>query len=354
MKSMLAPVTHFLPLATIRRKRLLPIPGSVLVRRGQKIGGDDVVAEVNLEMQHLIFDVKRMLKVSGDKVEACIQCKVGDIVDAGDILAGPVGAFRRVIRAPEKGVVVVVSDGQILFEVQEESYQVKAGISGEIVELVPDRGAIVETTGILIQGVWGNQKINTGLLMNKITSPDDVLTASIVDDSNLRGTVVVGGYCDDPEVITLAESLSLKGLALASMAPKLRELAEKANIPIMLIEGFGNRSINPIAFELLSGKDNQEISINAEKWNRFSGSRPELVIPIPTISEVPIPKETAEFTRNQEVRVIAGQDAGKIGIINSIIGFSTLPSAIKARSAIVRMRDFSEIVVPLTNLEVIQ
>lgn len=351
---MLAPVTHFLPLATIRRKRLLPIPGSVLVRRGQKVHGDDVIAEVDLNVRHLIFDVERMLKVSGDKMESYIHCKVGDFFDAGDILAGPIGVFRKVIRVPEKGVVVAISEGQILFEIQQEVHQVKAGFNGEIVELVPDRGAIIETTGILIQGVWGNQKVNAGLLINKITSPDDMLTVSQVDDPNLRGTVVIGNYCDDPEVITVAENLSLKGLALGGMSPKLKELAENASIPIILIEGFGKRVINSIALKLLSGKNNQEISINAEKWNRYTGNRPELVIPIPTMSEVPIPKETAEFNRDQEVRVIAGPDAGKIGVITSIIGFSKLPNTIKTKSTVVRLRDYSEIVVPLTNLEVIQ
>jgi hypothetical protein len=34
---MLAPVTHILPLATVQRQRVLPVPGRVLVRKGQEV-----------------------------------------------------------------------------------------------------------------------------------------------------------------------------------------------------------------------------------------------------------------------------------------------------------------------------
>ena len=350
---MLAPVTHFLPLTTVRRRRLLPIPGTVMVRRGQRVSGDDVIAEAILDARHVILNVKKVLNVTDKQLEGVIQCRVNEFYEKGAILAGPVGIFHKVIRAPENGVVQAIADGQILFEVRNRSYQLKAGLSGEVVELVPDRGAIIEATGVLIQGVWGNRKANTGLLMAKVGTTKDSLTISPLD-TNLRGTVVIANYCDDPEIIRLGNELHFKGLVLAGITPNLIEMAEQAEFPIMLIDGFGKMSLNNQVLELISGKDNQEVSINAERWNRFTGTRPELFIPIPTISDVPMPNETAEFLPNQMVRIVTGVEAGKIGVITHLGGYSVLSNRIKTHVAELRLQDGNEVVVPLTNLEVIQ
>ena len=39
---MLAPVTHILPLTTVVRQRLLPAPGRVVVRVGQKVTATEI------------------------------------------------------------------------------------------------------------------------------------------------------------------------------------------------------------------------------------------------------------------------------------------------------------------------
>ena len=61
---MFVPVTHFLPLTKIRRERLLPIPGRVLVHTGQKVIATDVIAETKLVNQHVLLDISSILGIS--------------------------------------------------------------------------------------------------------------------------------------------------------------------------------------------------------------------------------------------------------------------------------------------------
>src|SRR3990172_9153258 len=96
---MIAPVRHILPLTTIRRERVLPIPGKVVVRKGQKVGATDSVAEAKVNPEHLLLDVARGLKLPEEKADQAIHCKPGEKVAEGDVLAGPVGLAKRVIPA---------------------------------------------------------------------------------------------------------------------------------------------------------------------------------------------------------------------------------------------------------------
>ncbi|RPI32614.1 MAG: hypothetical protein EHM70_08525, partial [Chloroflexota bacterium] len=94
---MLSPITHFLPITTIRRTRLLPVPGKIVVRKGQKISASDVIAEVRLNPEHILLDIGRGLGLQASKADAFIQHKAGDEVSEGDVIAGPVGVARRVM-----------------------------------------------------------------------------------------------------------------------------------------------------------------------------------------------------------------------------------------------------------------
>ena len=125
---MIAPVRHILPLTTIRRERVLPIPGKVVVRKGQKVGAADSVAEAKLNPEHLLLDVARGLRLSEEKADLAILCKPGEKVAEGDVLAGPVGFPKRVIRATKNGRVILTGGGQILLEVENRPFELKAAV----------------------------------------------------------------------------------------------------------------------------------------------------------------------------------------------------------------------------------
>jgi len=349
---MLAPVTHILPLTTIRRERILRSPGKVLVRKGQKVSANDTIAEASLAPEHLILDIVRGLGVPADKADSYIQVKAGDSVAAGDIVAGPVGISRRVVRSIKDGRVVLAGSGQVLIELKSQPFELKAGIPGEVIDLLGDQGAIIQTTGALIQGVWGNGPVDYGLLTLLAKSADDIFTPERLDVS-MRGAVALAGWCSSAEALKTAADLPLRGLILSSMDPVLIPIASKIPIPIIVMEGFGQRPMNSIAYQLLSTSERREVALNAEPWDRYARTRPEVVIPLPATGELRPPSETAIFATGQQVRVLRPPHAGKVGILGGVGHRSILPNGLRALTAEVRLEDGESVVLPLANLEVL-
>lgn len=350
---MLAPVIHINPLATVRRERILPVAGKVVVRKGQKVSATEVVAEADLASQHLLLDVGRALGLSSRDAEAQIQVKAGDRVSEGDVLAGPVGFPRRILRAPQPGRIVWCAKGQLLLEVHTRPFELKAGIPGVVVDLFEDQGVAIECTGAIIQGVWGNGKLDYGLLNAVAEDPGHVLAPQDLDVS-LRGYIVLGGHVSDGEALKAAESMPLRGLILASMNPDLIPLAEELSIPVMLVEGFGRHPMNSAAFKLLITNVTREVAINAEPWDRYKGVRPEVVIPLPASATPPSLSDNLDFVKGQQVRVIRGAYFGKIGNLIDFRSSSQMPNGIRAQAAEVRLEDGETAIVPLANMEVLQ
>jgi hypothetical protein len=349
---MLASVTHILPITLIRRERVLPVPGKVIVRKGQRVNATDTIAEANMNPDHLLLDIGRGLGLTPDEADELIEVQAGAQVAEGDILAGPVGIARRIMRAPRSGKVVLVGNGQVLIDAQTQPFVLKAALPGDVAELIPDRGAILETTGALVQGVWGNGQIDFGLMNVLAKTPDHELTIEQVDVS-LRGAMILAGYCGSPEVLKAAAGVPLRGIILGSLEPALASLAARLPLPVLVIEGFGRRPLSSTAYNLLSTNDRREVAVNAEVWDRYAGTRPELVIPLPAGSASGAPHETEIFAAGQSVRIVRAPYAGKVGTVANLCGTAVFPSGIRAQAAEVRLENGDNAVLPLANLEVL-
>ncbi len=351
---MLAPVVHVLPMTRILRHRLLPITGRVLVRKGQNVSPVDIVAEAHLEPRHSLLDVARGLGVGISEADQHLEREAGEIVSEGDVLAGPVGWGKRVVRAPCSGKIILTGRGKILIEEDRIPYQLLAGLPGEVVSLIPGRGAVVESIGALVQGVWGNNKINFGLLRVLIKNTEDILTVDQLD-IDLRESVVFAGYCGDEQVLHAAAELPLRGLILSSMAASLIPLAEEISLPIVIIEGFGLLPINSSAFNLLITSDRREIAVNAEKIDPYANQRPEIFISLPVNQMVHEPRDATLFSPGQKVRIVRAPYQSQIGTLITLKpGLEALPNGIKAILAEIELENSIKVKLPLVNLEVLE
>lgn len=350
---MQAPVHHITGLTSIVRERLLPIPGTVLARLNQKVNSTDVIAEANWAREHVLLDVARILRVTPHAAERLVKCKVDDRIPAGAEIAVGAGLFPRSVSAPRDGRVVAVGGGQVLLEVGETRLELRAGISGTIIEIIPNRGVVIQTAGALVQGVWGNGRIDSGLLVSISEKPDGVLTGGRLDVS-LRGSILLAGMVKDAETLQIAADLPVRGLILSSLFPSLVQVAREMRYPIMVTDGFGALPMNSAAFKLLSTSTKRDVTLNAEVYDRYSGARPEVIIPLAIASEPSAPREVETFAAGLQVRMRRPPALGMIGSITAIKpGLTVLASGLRAPAAEVKLEDGETVVVPLVNLEVV-
>lgn len=350
---MLAPITHVLPLTTIVRERTLPVAGKVNAHANQRVNPTDVIAEATFAREHVLLDVARTFGVTPAAADKLIKVQEGDRLTTGALVAEIGGIIPRSIKAPRPGRVMVAGGGQVLMEVGDTRIELRAGLPGVVTQVIPERGVVIRTAGALIQGVWGNGRIDNGLMVNLLEKPDDLLTSDRLDVS-LRGSVILGGQVREAETLKVAAEMPVRGLILSSIPSALIQTAYQMRYPIMVTEGFGAIPMNSAAFKLLTTNNKREVTVNAEHFDRYAGNRPEVIIPLPISNEPDEPNPFDSFAVGQSVRMRRPPNAGMIGtIVNLPTGLSLLPSGLRAAAADVRLENSENVIVPLVNLEVV-
>ncbi len=350
---MQAPVTHILPLTYIRRPRLLPMPGRVLVHPGQKVNASDVVAEGRTLGQHILIDIRRALGNSrADQADRLIERREGEHLQRGDVIAQTHGLLARVVRSPVDGEIVAVYHGRVLLEVAGEVTRLQAGFAGKVSEVIPERGVVLETHGALIQGVWGNDRFDQGTLLLVARSPDEELTAARLDVS-MRGAVAMAGPCADPDVLRMAEEMPLRGLILSSLNPDLLPQASRLQVPLVVVEGFGKIPYDSAAYKVLTTSEKRDACVKASARNPYSGDCPEIILPLP--AEGTEARAVTEFRSGQTVRVLGLPQPAQVGVISQVRpGMTRLLSGLNAPAADVRLENNDLVTVPLANLDVLE
>ena len=350
---MLAPFTHILPLASVIRRRMLPSDGRIRVKVGQRVKATDVLAETIISRKHILLDIARGLRVSPRQAMPLIQFKKGQKVNADQVIAETSGMFAREVRSPVSGRVVVVGGGKLVLETSASTFELLAGLPGIVTEIIGERGVILRASGSLIQGLWGNGQLETGVLMSVIDRPDEGFDPNRLDVS-IRNSIILGGILDNPAVIKNAIDLPVRGLIVASLAPALLPLVTQAPFPVIAIEGFGRKPMNSIAFKLLSTSVRREMTLNAASYDRTKGVRPEVFIPLPVTQQPPELHEVDTFLPKQTVRVMSLTGPTRIGTLIKLSStLIMLSNGLRAKTAEVQLESGEQIVVPLTNLDVL-
>ncbi|MFV1858948.1 MAG: hypothetical protein ACC647_06300 [Anaerolineales bacterium] len=346
-------IRHILPMTRVQRERKLDGHGVLTVRVREKVQSTDVIGEVQPQPQHHFLDLASALGVSDAEAARLLRVDPGSDVEAGQVLAGPVGIARRTVRAPANGKVLSLSRGRVLFEAREGARAVHAGVPGEVTASDGASSIIISAVGALVQGAWGNGRRGWGVLRDVGESRSARLEPSELD-MILRGAVVLVGVVDNPKSLHQATEIPIRGLVCGSMASELIPTALHMPYPILLTEGFGAIPMNSPTYDLLSTNAGREANVEASLLEPYKPQQPEILVPLPATQDLKSPERIVQLVPGVRVRALRAPHVGAVGsLLHLMPGVESFPSGILARSAMIELEGIGSVAVPLSNLEVI-
>jgi hypothetical protein len=349
-------VTRVVPNMVMRRERMLPVRGEVLVGTGSRVHPSDVIARTAVPSELHLLNVARALSLDSTDLSPYMRVAVGARVEEGQVLASGSGAsrlFGRSYRSPKSGLVVGISNGRVLIQSARQTLQLAAHYRGTVINVMSGLGAIIEVRGALVQGIWGSAKEGFGVLRLMVDDPEEAIDPAKIDMS-CRGTVLAGSPSLSEEILRRAQDVEVQGMVVGSLDTGLVDLVETMPFPVVVTEGMGRFAISGPAFGLLKAYDGQDASIRGAMEERGGAVRPEVIIYASHAGGEAELEGRPEFvlTEGSYVRIVRGPHMGETG---TVVGFPSrarrLDTGAKAQGFEVRLEDGEAVFVAQANME---
>jgi len=350
---------------------MLPAAGELLVQPGQAVNALSVVARAELPGQQKVVGVARQLGVPQIDMAEVLRVEVGEFVQKKTVIAAykrPGALLEQTVRAPVPGVVTAIGPGWILLEVDHRITEVQAFINGVVTRLVGNKGVIVEANGAVIEAVCGFGGEAYGRLNRVVNSPYESLTAKHIGE-DCANTILLGGRTLDEEALYAAAAWKVHGIIVGSFPASLLAVDPPVPVRVVATEGYGDISMSPYTFGLLTSLSRREISIRGhtppplgQKSTNPQANQPSIIVATDPLSSrggfvslTPIPQpEPVEAGVGNKVRVIQGELLGASGVIDLIPpDAQPLTNGIVAPGAYVKLKSDIHFV-PWANLKLIE
>ncbi len=358
----------------VTKRRILPLKGDVIVKVGDKVSPDDVVARTHLPGPVETLNVANILGVPPEDVPSCMLKQEGDEMEDNEVIGlskSFFGLFKSEARSKIKGTIETISrvTGQVLLRGLPIPVEVKAYLQGEVVEVFPDEGVSVRSWGSFVQGIFGIGGEVHGELKVVVKGPETVLRENMIDES-CKGKVVVGGSLVTANALKQAIKVGAAGIVAGGFSDRdLRDFlgydigvaitgSEELGVTLVITEGFGEIMMAHKTFELLQSLEGQLACINGATQIRAGVIRPEVIVPMEGDINEKVTKRAAHeigLELGTLIRVIRAPYFGKIGKVTDLPSpLQVLGSESKARVLEVEFLDNTRAVVPRANVETIE
>ncbi|MCD4820162.1 MAG: hypothetical protein K8S23_15885 [Candidatus Cloacimonetes bacterium] len=320
----------------LKKDRILPLRGTVKVKKGAKVKAENVVAETLLPGKVVPFNLAHKLGVPPELVMQYVKVKAGQNIKKGDLLAetkGIFGMFKAAAKSPIDGEIENISahTGQMLLREPRIPVQVKAFIDGLVVDVIEEEGVIIENKSAYIQGIFGLGGETIGEIKIIAKSPEEIITPEQVD-SSCEGKLIVSGAMISLAIINKAKEMGVKGIITGGIDDHdIKKLLgynigvaitghEKIGLTILVTEGFGKIKMANKTYDLLKQFDGKRASMHGKTQIRAGVMRPEIIIPI-EFDESELKVEEAKMATLEigtTVRIIRQPNFGKLATITAL------------------------------------
>jgi len=356
----------------LKKERILPLKGNVLVKVGDKVTAQDIVAETSLPGNILPMNIANKLGVQPAQVIQFAKIKPGDHIKKDQIIAetdGFFGFFKSNVRSPIEGEVESISEltGQAMLREPRIPVQIKAFIDGLVVEVRENEGVVIENKSAYVQGIFGICGEINGEIEVLVKDPSQSLTPDLIT-SECRDKIIVGGSLTPLKSIERAKDLGVKGIITGGIDDQdIKKLLgydigvaitghENLGITILVTEGFGSIKMADKTFELLKKFEGHTASMHGRTQIRAGVIRPELIIPLSFTAEELVYQKPGDsiLEPGKYIRIIRQPSFGKIGKIISLPEeLHRVESETKVRTLIAEV-DGKEMILPRANVELIE
>ena len=355
-----------------KKERILPLKGNVLVKSGDQLSPDTIVASTNLPGNVQMLKVSNILNIDPKDVVEALQVKEGQEVKKGDIIAetsGIFGMFKSSVESPVDGTIESISQstGRVVVREAPIPVEVDAYVSGVVDEVVENEGIVLKSNAAFIQGIFGIAGEKRGDLLLVSSGPGEELTADQIT-AEMKGKILIGGSFLSLEAYKKALSVQVAGIVVggfnyydlkAVLGYNLGVAitgTEKLNTALIVTEGYGSIPMSESTFSLLKENDGKAASINGATQIRAGVIRPEIVIPIDNYNKEDDSKSKVPegIQEGSIVRVIRSPNFGKIGKVISLPSeLNKMESETMVRVAEIYI-DGKNILIPRANLEMVE
>ncbi|MDQ2986956.1 MAG: hypothetical protein M3R13_09595 [Armatimonadota bacterium] len=355
----------------VHKVRRLPLKGQVLVSSGDAVDPGTIVARTELPGALQAIKIAEKLGVETKDVPELLHIKVGEKVEKGQKVAeskGIFGLMKTVVLSEYDGTIESLSEGTGTLLVREAPtpVEISAYMKGRVIDIIPEEGAIIETRGAIIQGIFGVGGERLGGIRVATESHEEVLDVQHLKDGD-AGKVLIGGAGITLEAIRKAAEMGVVGI----MTGAVRDvdlttylgydigvaITGQENIPLTIIatEGFGRLSMAQRTFDLFKSLEGKQASVNGATQIRAGVIRPELIVPNENaVGDAPKADSGGMLDLGTSIRVIREPYFGCIGSVTDLPPeLQVVESGTEVRVLKAKLQDGRDVTVPRANVEII-